>query len=75
MQFQPRGDSMPDGYGRPQEVASYIGEICTELREMAHRAGLSFLAHLLSMVILQTRKHHDGDGQEFRKATEVHSND
>lgn len=43
---------MPDGYAKPQEVARYIAEMCTELREMAHSAGLSFLAHLLSMVIV-----------------------
>ena len=57
---------MSDGYRRPQEVARHIAEMCTELREMAHGAGLSFLAHLLSMVIVQAGTHHRGDGQELR---------
>jgi hypothetical protein len=67
---------MADGYGKPQEVARYIAEMCTELREMAHGAGHSFLAHLLSMVILQAWKHHHADGHEFRNAPEAaQSND
>jgi hypothetical protein len=67
---------MPDGSGRPQEVARYTAEMCTELREMAHGAGLSFLAHLLSMVILQAGKHYHADGHEFRGAPEpAQSND
>lgn len=48
---------MQDGYGRPQEAARNIAEICTELREIAHTAELSFLAQLLSMVILQAGRH------------------
>jgi hypothetical protein len=63
---------MPDGQERPQEVAGYIGEMCAEMREMAHRAGLSFLAHLLSMVILQTQKHQQADRL---RSEAVHSND
>lgn len=66
---------MPDGYERPQEVAHYIAEISTELRELAQGAGLSFLAHLLSMVIVQAGKHHHADGPEIRRASEAHSND
>lgn len=66
---------MPDGYEKPQDVARYIAEICIELREVAHGAGLSFLAHLLSMVILQAGKHSRADGQEFRRTSEVQSND
>lgn len=66
---------MSDGYRRPQEVARYIAEMSTELREMAHGAGHSFLAHLLSMVILQAGKHHHADGHEFRKVPEAQSND
>jgi glutamate synthase domain-containing protein 2 len=58
---------MPDGTRRPQEVARYIAEISTELREMAHGAGFSFLAHLLSMVVVQAGKHHPADEQEFRR--------
>jgi hypothetical protein len=57
---------MSDGYRRPQEVARYIAEMCTELREMARGAGLSFLVHLLSMVIVQAGTHHHGDEQELR---------
>jgi hypothetical protein len=57
---------MPDGTRRPQEVARYIAEIGTELREMAHGAGFSFLAHLL-MVVVQAGKHHPADEQEFRR--------
>lgn len=66
---------MPDGDRKPQEVARYIAEMGTELREMAHGAGLSFLAHLLSMVILQAGKHYHADGREFRRTPEVQSND
>ncbi len=66
---------MPNGYGKPQEVARYLAKMCTELREMAHRADLPFLAHLLSMVILQAGKHFHADGQEFRRAPEAQSND
>ena len=67
---------MPDGAGKPQEVARYAAEMCTELREMAHGAGLSFLAHLLSMVILQAGKHYHADEREFRNVREVaQSND
>ena len=63
---------MQDGYARPQEAARYIAEICTELREIAHTAGLSFLAHLLSMVILQAQKHRQPDRP---RSEAVHSND
>jgi len=63
---------MSDGHERPPQVAGYIDEMCTELREMAHRAGLSFLAHLLSMVILQAKKHRQADGLHSES---VHSND
>ncbi|TFV49200.1 hypothetical protein [Bradyrhizobium niftali] len=67
---------MQDGYARPQEAARYIAEICTELREIAHTAELSFLAHLLSMVILQAGRHCSTEAQEFRKTSEAaHSND
>jgi glutamate synthase domain-containing protein 2 len=66
---------MSDGYGKPQQVARYIAEMCTELREIAHRAGLSFLAHLLSMVILQAGKHHHADGQALGRTSEAQSND
>ena len=67
---------MPNGYGKPQEVARYIAEMCTELREIAHGAGLSLLAHLLSMVILQAGKHYHADGREFGHVTEAaQSND
>ncbi|MBR0773484.1 hypothetical protein JQ625_01435 [Bradyrhizobium diazoefficiens] len=64
---------MPDGHERPQaEVAGYIDEMCTELREMAHRARLFFLAHLLSMVILQAKRHRQADDL---RSEAVHSND
>ena len=63
---------MSDGHERPPQVAGYIDEMCTELREMAHRAGLSFLAHLLSMVILQAQKHRQPDRP---RSEAVHSND
>lgn len=66
---------MSHGYGKPQEVARYIAEMCTELREMAHRAGLSFLAHLLSIVILQAGRHDHADGQAIGRASEAQSND
>lgn len=67
---------MRDGTGKPQEVARYIAEMCTELREMAHDAGLSFLAHLLSMVILQAGRHYHADGHEPHNAPETaYSND
>jgi hypothetical protein len=33
---------------------------------MARGAGLSFLVHLLSMVIVQAGTHDHGDGQELR---------
>lgn len=57
---------MSDGYRRPEEVARHIAEMCTKLREMARGAGLSFLVHLLSMVIVQAETHHHGDEQELR---------
>ena len=66
---------MQDGYARPQEAARYIAEICTELREIAHTAKLSFLAHLLSMVILQAGKHAHADRQDFRNVSRAQSND
>jgi len=67
---------MPTGFGKPQEVARYTAEMCTELREMAHSAGLTFLAHLLSMVILQAGRHYHADGHDYRKEPETaQSND
>ena len=66
---------MRNGHGRPQEVAGYIGEMCAELREMAHGAGLSFLSHLLSMVILQAQKQQQADGHFHRASETAHSND
>ncbi|MGY8709349.1 hypothetical protein RAD16_26700 [Bradyrhizobium sp. 18BD] len=67
---------MPTGYGKPQEAARYIAEMCTELREIAHGAGLSLLSHLLSLVILQAGKHRHADGHEFGHVPEAaQSND
>jgi len=38
------------------EIAEYIAEMCTELRELAEQAGMTLVAHLLGMVILQAEK-------------------
>lgn len=66
---------MADGYEQPREVAGYIAEMCTEMREMASRAGFSFLAYLLSMVILQAGKRAHADRQDFRNVSRAQSND
>lgn len=43
------------------EIAEYIAETCTELRELAEQAGMTLLAHLLRMVILQADKQLNAD--------------
>jgi len=43
------------------EIAEYIAETCTGLRELAEKAGMTLLAHLLRMVILQAEKQLNAD--------------
>ena len=37
-------------------VPAHIGEIAQQLRDHAEEAGLTFLAHLLGVVILEARR-------------------
>ncbi len=43
---QPR----PASAGDPREVAVYIADVSLEMRNMARRANMAFLAYLLEMV-------------------------
>jgi hypothetical protein len=50
---KPRGPAEsppPAPSSDPGEINAYIGRIATELRQLAERSDLSFLAYLLSMV-------------------------
>lgn len=46
------------------KVASHIFERCSELCDMALKAELDVLAHLLSMAMLQAAKHLPDDGTD-----------
>jgi hypothetical protein len=37
-------------------VPAQIGDVATQLRDLAEKAELTFLAHLLGVVILEARK-------------------
>lgn len=39
-----------------KEIADYVGQLATELQEMSHKAGLSLLSYLLSMVVLSAEE-------------------
>lgn len=53
--------SMP---ARTAEVASHVLEQCQELCDLALKADLDMLAHLLSMTMLQAAKHVANDGMD-----------
>lgn len=50
-----QGDSQ--SYSASQlEVASYIGDMTSQLQAMAHKSGLTVLAYVLSMALMRARE-------------------
>ena len=43
--------------GGPHEVAEYVTDLCSEMQQMASRAGLNDLARLLSDTVIEAQRH------------------